>query len=461
MTKKKIKSYIPEIFLAIACLVITIVGIKPVIDCAWSVRVGWGGFKTSLQGFIGIGFLALSTGLALIAFKDGGLWKGFSAFERRRLQIMAALFLMTLGVIAFSTIRFKPGIEFALKYASGAAGLFTVSWCLFYIRNDAKRLFWLSAFVLVSFAVLCGAMLLQVFGLIQWQVFDLVPWMPPNGFASWAQVPRLTGFYYHPLDVFRTGIWGFLFLLFFIFRAKKSKLFRFVLLMIAFQVLALWTTHRASFLVMILATVLAVFFFKAPKRGTLALSAIAVGWLIGVISYVSYNDIQVSSLFSKLHFVDSRFVEQRRDTLPKSESPKITESLKPWAEIGVARGRSYIWYDHIQWIADFSADEMIWGTRKAFPKGKEAEPHSQVLDLIERFGFVGLFLFIALYGYSFVSLPVTWYWKGFALAMLGWYGLITESLVMPTFTWWAMLFACVPIWAKAFWPNELKTEQRT
>jgi len=438
----------------LATALLSVVALKPAIDFAWKVRVGTLGFSTSIQGVLGIVVFFVSVLLAsLQLFKRGQ--------SDRKFRNLAALFLGTSAYLVTGILRKTTNTEFALKYVASLAGLIFIPWSFHVLKgNDSstsKKLRWLIA-ATVSLVIL--SLFLQLLGILPWQTFDMLPvkFFGEN-FGSLLKVGRLTGFYYHPLDLVRSLVWVFNAMMLLYITGIRSGKTSLLMLMAAYQFLLVRTTHRSS-MILSVSTMAFLFLYSRRWRPIVAIFAVTlVGWLSSALVFKAIDGVDFFTVFSPAPLIMSRpDIPETVKTSAASPHQGLGLNLAPPVNIDEAklasaetpvlllRGRTAFWRSHFAWLGSFSAREWLLGTSRHFPANKEAEPHNQAIDSIERFGLIGLLLICGIYLYAFMIMPVPSTWKLVALGTLFCYGMMTEVIVMPTFTWWAVLFVYAPLW---------------
>lgn len=398
-------------------------GLKPVLDFFWNYKIPLGNFSLSFQGIIGLIWIAFAISLSVISIRN------------RTHQ----LYLIFFSLCTTNLVRHTGTSDFTLKYCSSISGLVIIPLLFEVLRSQHRYMKQLRWFTNVSLSLIGASLLLQLSGVIPWHTFDdlVIGIDPINCATTLKKTGRLTGFYYHPLDLLRTTIWFFLGLAERSFLAPTNITY---FAIAAFSFFATRTVHRTSLILCVLLVVLLSIRHKNFGRG----SKIIVIFLLSFAASLSFfsftSGYNYWSLFGRSKFIFANAQEC------KGLSDLIQETIRSTPEKNtewkVGRSRSHYWKTHARWIKDtFTPMEWLIGTSHDFPKNEEPEPHNQLIDSLERFGILGTVLIIAMILITFRQIPAPTYWKGAILFILGFYGMITEVLVMPTFMWWALLFA--------------------
>jgi hypothetical protein len=401
-----------------ALLILT--GLKPLIDCTWNLKMG----PFNLQSLVGLLMVAAATVEGLRQHK--GHWRAF---------LVVALAIPAL------TILNGGSMIFTLKYLASYAGFFLVP--VLILRARREQLKYLRWAVAISLVVVVASLFLQMAGLIPWQSFDQFghdfygkPGLTPSNNI----VGRLTGFYYHPLDLARFLAWVFMAVV-----AECLVYYPAVAGFIFLQYVFLRTTHRTTMIYAVLTTAL-ICFMQSPtnKKRVMSFTALlavtVLSWWAGITMTKTHTPVGMEDLFNANHFVDARALT----------SPPGTFEDNHGVQLNMGRGRYRIWVTHGQWVSStFSAREWLLGSGRTPMNVVDEEPHQQLLDFLERYGLIGTALLVWAFWVGFAAIPAALSLKVAAAVTLVWYGLVTECLVMPTFTWCAALYMTTPFWLRS------------
>ncbi|HRK03203.1 MAG TPA: O-antigen ligase family protein, partial [Oligoflexia bacterium] len=374
------------------------------------------------------------------------------------------LFLLILFLVGMACYRSTTSLEFAFKYLSSFSGLIFIPWAFEQLtkvsrpeRSNFELFKWLT---LLSITAVILGVLLQAAGLVPWRSYDLIP---PSYFGhAFAEEPlkkvwRLTGFYYHPLDLIRVLVWPYFFLVLLASRLPENRRTVPILLFAGMHLIFIGNTHRMTLFFLLTSTVFLFWYLGSAKFSAYGLLIVLVSWLIGILLFSAVHRTNFSHIFAPSQFINVPKLALKFNYRLKSittDPPVLNAPIVPAIplekqQIITLRGRGYFWKNHFNRTLEFSAAEWLFGTSKAFigspnsPDGvwNDSQPHSQVLDALARFGVIGLLLILAFYiyvfGFQFKLGPIA---GSLALGTLAWYGIFTEVLIMPTFSWWALLF---------------------
>jgi hypothetical protein len=429
----------------ISLTLLLIAALKPFLDLGWDLKFFILEKSLSIPALFNLLFLSLSVVFLFQVY--------FQANFQKRPKIKKSI-LTLYFVCCFFIFKNVFGnlsiLEFSIKYLSSITGLLVLPYAWKLQSNFSKRTVFLAA--IFSFSIVLTGMLLQVLGIIDGKTVDLFTKgdvFSTTNLATQEAVYRITGFYYHPLDVIRTLIWGIVLLLLNTITVPLAFLWTILFLAIAL------TTHRSSiFLVSFLQLFVPILQKNIKKLFTfLALSTLATVLLL-VLPW-KHTKLGFSVLFDPLHFKDSRPVTVHT---PNFSSASKISSFKEEKKVIYFRGRSEIWVSHINWILSFSPKEVLFGTNHKPPLELfDSEPHQQFLDWIERYGIFGCISFFTFIVFQILSIQKTQRLASFlTLFILFFYSFLTETFVMPTFVWWSTLFLSIQHWLKT--NREIKDE---
>lgn len=404
-----------------------IAALKPITDLFWNVRVNVGGQSLNLN----LAMSALSIGCGLACAIRQGLRR-----DRNGLVCLIALMVVIFGLFSKNDLS-KPE---TLKYASSIAGLYLVS---LGVKSAHK---FVGSAILFSITITVLSCVAQLFRFLPFHSYDRLPRFEGSR-ALWYDVGRLSGAFYHPLDLMRVLIWPFWFaVLSFINRNGKYSQKVALILISVFQFLVYRTTHRASMVISLAGVILLGGVQRKLKSTITILFVVATTWVASALVLSREYEMPLRSAFVVGHFLGVGFNPNYDPDIQTDETRfKITENklaLNQGLNFVVrAQGRQVYWRQHAQWLGRFSVREWMFGARQNIPKDIEAEPHNQVIDFIERFGLVGTIILLACFSWLLYSVPSTTLARVIVFGTAIIYGTFTEILVMPTFVWWAA-FAC-------------------
>lgn len=392
-----------------------IVAFKPLIDFLWLIRISVLKTSINLQGLVA-GLIIVCA----IAFLSRDFLRGEKKFPQLS-------FFATLLIGAFAILR-GSSKDFVLKYLASASGVFLlpIAWAQLQNLRSLRR--WILVITVISIGMVLISCLFQLMDWFPYLTYDTQS-IEVAGFGTLFSFGRLSGFYSHPLDLVRVLIWPFLFLLIHFF---QSHWMGSALPLLALEFLFYKTSHRITLVCSLIATALmGIYSGKWVRAGVLILSVFAV-WSLAADFFSKKEGISQKEIVSLNSAVGWDY------TLSQKENPK-----KQAAPVFHLRGRSIWWKEHTQWISQFNLREISFGTIRPYPSDREAEPHQQFLDWIERFGIIGCLIF-AIQGFGgILTLPTTGASRLLILSVLGIFSMMTEAWVMPTFIWWACGFALI------------------
>ncbi len=408
-------------------LLLLLVASKPVLDFFWQSKFSLFGRSISPQGLLGIAFFLLSFFIANFDFRN----------EKNFRQVAAFRFCYAFSMLLIlSRLCFKIGdAEMTLRYGASMAALIIIPWSVRSVAGDTKKISSIGALLVFSLVSVIATIILQLLGFLPWQSFDNFFLM--QKLVEITKVGRLSGAYFHPLDLVRVLIWPYLLICNLMLVQNQKKLNTIML----FSLFTLWnlvlflTTHRLSIFLAVTIISLLCWQKKTLRICLQAYLLICLSWLIGGAMIAERAKAPIEKVISVANLTSN-----------PSDGSDASLSISKFAT-NASRGRLHFWQQHFDWISSFSVLELASGTRRDFPKDAdhEAQAHNQLLDLLERFGILGVLSFVAAIILGIWKMQVPPPWKISTLACLGIYSLITEPLFAPTFLWWAVLYCSLPM----------------
>lgn len=427
-------------------ILLLVILLKPVVDFFWDSKfliLGREVSPTVLPNF-------LVTGMVM-------------ALAARKRDRDAALFLF-LSLIFLASIPWNPlNLVFSLRYWASMAGIYFLYQLDLQSFSDDEKKQVFNLFYKVCIVVVAST-LLQLLGLVPFLTQDRLISKIMSVTNDWKDmrletrtIYRLSGLYYHPLDLVRVLVWPYILCVTLFCRhflkpainANTKPIYLFSIF--ALNLIVYLTTHRTTVLLFLFFPMVAAFFVTGRRFKFRFLFQVTVpilfAWALGTVYLVKTYEISPYSAFLPGNLLGIGLSEKK---------PGVTnlDSLKGGLIVTMhANGRgipdSGFWPRHLKYFSSLSPKEKLFGNQSPFPAGAEAEPHNLVLDLLERFGFFGTFFFL--------SILVLWiYRRIFPLwvsaqglgKLQAWlilitffsYNLITEALNMPTFAWWMLFY---------------------
>ena len=402
----------------LVALVFFLILTRPITDMFWQFRVGVGSLATSPQGWLGLLFILLALPVAMQQVSRG----------RGAQRIVAALFLVFFTLVAMGFAIHGGQMDFILKYVSSLSAFVVVPWAFAHPRP------WRHGLAAAVVVAVVGSAFLQLFGVLPYHVFDNIHVYDPSSHNNIMQVGRLSGAYYHPLDLMRVLIWVWFALLLGLVRGPVRAA-----ILAAVPAAALFTTHRVTMIVILLSA--AVASMSRPRsRGLMALILCVAIWAFSGVGYKAVTGKPILSTMIPSEFLTST----NEDPVPAQgefvAKPSVRLQLVESNNVRFANGRGTFWAAHWGWLRTFAPLELAFGTgRRPIPL-REWEPHNQAIDAMERFGILGILILAAFFLAAIRSAPASLLAKVLAVVALALYGAMTEILVMPTFSLMAAAF---------------------
>lgn len=405
-----------------AFLTLALCALKPFIDSFWILKLSFFSITLNAQSIVAMLFSCVALFVSLrVLLERKYKWE----------RISACFFLVLLFVLALSILRKTCSLEFSLKYLSSAAGFFLIPWASRYVSNSYLSL--LRKCVLFSVVWVVFGAVLQWSGLLHWHASELL-FNFSNPQSHLIPINRLTSFYYHPLDLMRVLIWVWIYMVFQIITGAWG-VGNYVWLM-GFQGIFLRTTHRISLVWSLVLLIVTAFHHRKMKRGLCLVVGICMTWglFVGLIQKTeNVNFLGIISPVFQSGGSTTYFPEKTSD-----------QPIGKTVDVHL-RGRTIWWKEHLHWIQGFNTSEWLLGTSRIYPENQEAEPHQQFLDWIEKFGFIGLVLFLLQFLITVYFVESSVFLKVQVTATLLVYSMMTEVWVAPTWIWWANGLLIYPI----------------
>ena len=422
----------------IALCSLLLVSFKPIIDFFWETKLKLGHLAVNLQGFAALILLGLTI-LLLIMHR--------TSLISKKIPTWAQFLFWVLSVLAIYHILVVPrSLEWTLKYWTAASGLLFIPWASSVLLErasyDPKPYYWISKSIGISLSLVFIGMLLQLFGLKDWATLDT--------FQNLGNVGRLTSFYYHPLDLVRVLIWvAALLTILLLAPSKNQTRSQAILLWSSFfflNFLLLRTTHRTTLIFcLFLPLILGLLNKKIPK-GILMTFVVILSW--NVWGFLPSGRGFSVGIFELNHFID--FGTTAPDSSQIGSPSTGVAPIKKEFEFEFGRGRSKIWHEHWEWMKTFTPLEWALGAREEWPRDSQfLQTHNQVIDLVETFGLVGLFVLGSLLTLTLISSSASLSFKVPIALVYFFYAMISQPLVSPTFVWWSLVFLTFPSWKTA------------
>lgn len=397
--------------------------IKPIVDFTWNI-------KNLSQAF---SFLNFQSVAALIMF----LMSFLLLFAKNSKNITyIRLYVYSCFYFFFSALVHNYDLKFLFRYLTGVSALPIL---LILIENKYKiKPYHKTLFYLVLLSIILS-MVFQISGIAPYYSYDDL--LVGHRFE---QIERLTGFYFHPLDLMRTLSWIILILTYSLIDKYNIGA---VILMILIQAFVFKTTHRSTLVLFLLLLPFLSLMVRNLKLMIFFVLVTILSWSISAkINTTKFHysvlDILAPSFFIKIK-ADGKVVENENVNKTILDT-KVTNKNVSIA-ISNFRGRGDIWSNHIAFIKSFSFKEYLLGTNRKVPFNIEPEPHNQFIDWVERYGLIGTLLFMSLIITFIVKVPTMLIWKISAIMVVMLYSNITEIFVMPTFVWWMGAFLTLPL----------------
>ena len=406
-------------------VVLSIIGAKPLIDCFWNSRIHIAGHRVNFQGL----FALLLAGIGMVL-----------AFQAPKKPVSILVVVMSLYCI-FRVAMNPATFEWQMKYLCSLSSFMVIPYLARELSRDVRRRRVFGYLICGSLLVVLVGAILQILGLFEYSYFDSI-----YGFGA---VGRVSSFYDHPLDFARVMVWMTVFLMAIYFLAPTRWLstrnlpFVFFLYFIS-QYLILRTTHRTSVL-----AIVAVWIYLALRtqkwRSALVIfaltaSAYSIPNLISMshLNARTEDTVLLSDVLEWRQFVDGAGLVRQKDKNGNRTGALVREGYT------LARGRSRIWLEHLQWIKRFSLKDWVFGPRDFGIIGFQDEPHSQLLDLLESMGLLGSIIMFCLIYFSFKEAKTNQLWRDLGLIIFGFYFFTSEPLIMPTMMTMGLLVVWVP-----------------
>lgn len=404
----------------LASLVTFLILTKPVTDMFWQWRIGMGSAATSAQGLLGLAFVALAVPLAVKGVRGG---KGPE-------RAVSVLFLVFSAMVVMALTMRGGQKDFLLKYLASLSAFVVVPWAFSRPRS------WRFPVMAVVAAAMAVTVALQLGGVLPHHVFDNIHIYDATSPNHVMQVGRLSGAYYHPLDLMRVLIWGWL-----AFVGGAGIGLAPWVGAAALSAVALLTTHRATLVLMLCSCLAAAVLSRSRKRALAAIALLPATWaLTGLVFHATTGKPILATMIPGEFYLAGSTPIAPIEEGAFVGAPKLQTDLVADNNIRFANGRGTFWVAHWRWVRAFAPSELTFGSGRLPIPLRELEPHSQLIDAFERFGIVGVLLLAVFLIAVLWAAPAAPLAKILCFMTIAFYGAMTEILVMPTFSLMAAAF---------------------
>jgi hypothetical protein len=405
---------------------------KPIIDLLWASKI------THIYSF----FVLLA-----LPFLWFGLRSSVKPKSGNSTIILGIVAIVYLSADSLFLINDSESFTLNSKYLLSVVGLFILSHVFYAVLPAQINKMRLVYALIIATTCSLAACFLQVMGAIPYYVYDKLPYFSSTT-NHWAEVGRLSGVYYHPLDLVRFLIWPYIAIGIVYFSKNVITRWASILLVALFlmQFLFLRTTHRATLVYSILVLFLIAALNRATKRFFVATTVTVLAWVISAQVFSYQTGFPFKTTFVPGHFFGSTIPKDYNDgpkVVPNSIN-RLVESTGLNLDKGAkyilrAQGRHIFWRDHIDYIKSFSLPELLLGAnpRRTMPEGMEPQPHNQLLDWVERYGIIGSVFLTFVFCYFYWMIPSTGFVRFLVAMTICYYSIFTEIMIMPTFVWMA------------------------
>lgn len=420
--------------------------LKPLVDFLWDSKISLGAHLASPTMIPNLFITLMALSVAL-----------------RKKDAQSRVFALVTCCFVASIFWNPINLIFSLRYWASFSGVYLILQMNFQRLTSVEKSRYLNLAACVAGIVVLST-LFQIFGLVPYLTKDWLISNIKHIQGDWTNVDfdrtvvsRVSGLYYHPLDLVRVLIWPYLFMVTFLgidshsVKLNFNRTLIYAVLFFAMNLIVYLTTHRTTLLLFLFLPSLMLLFlrnFSAKIKFALTtLLPIFIAWAVGTTFLVNRYNVSPYSAFLPGSLIGLGLSKQ-------GSGQTNLDSVKGGLLLSIhANGRGIpndgFWPVHLKYISSLPLEEKLLGTQTPFPPGREAQPHNLFLDLLERYGILGCcFLLLVLCSWAIKMLLSLWKsetrfgpFNVVAVSVIFIvYNFITEAFNMPTFAWWMFLY---------------------